>query len=644
MNEELKGVEMYFEGKPAKEILADIKDAGFHWNGKKVCWYAKQSENTIAKAQQYSNNEIHTEEVKTATKKETKKNTSLWDRVQFVEGNADNSEYKNNYKFVGSNYTGLSTKETAKEIRTHLRKQFPEVKFSVTSDYNGIDIEIKSSPYNNKSLEYSPSIEHFEYKRYEEENNKELIAIKDYCNKLLNSYVCDDSDSMTDYFCRNFYGNVTISYEYIQTEQTETIESNIADFRNKLEEAKKAEEEKAKKEYEEYCRQQDERQKQYELRQVQEQKEIEQVNNNIEVKEIEENKQYFVIDSKFANLNKNNTLEQYQEEVLKGDCYNQTVKVTREIYFNDSKSLELFSNLLLHDFDFITGTGGSYTDDNRINSMSDYDNMSESERKTVQWNSTGIAVYLNDTIQFVIDSQGYSYARYVGLIDENTTITKKVEYKQLVSNEEIAERTEVAEKVIELNNIVIENNSIEKEKNSSSDNWNVFRKEISQSIRDNKIKLNKEIIQQIKENEYIKNAMYRVIKECEPTQDQFINADIQEGEKLTIIRLSMMAGASTSHIIFKEWKQEQYAQYRDNIKIVMNVKGKSGLYSTNLTNDKVLIYKGWFDVPKSVLFEATDGGIITKYGSFDDKALEDILIYFESVGQLPVINTYRPVF
>jgi hypothetical protein len=276
--------------------------------------------------------------------------------------------------------------------------------------------------------------------------------------------------------------------------------------------------------------------------------------------------------------------------------------------------------------------------------MSDYDNMSESERKTVQWNSTGIAVYLNDTIQFVIDSQGYSYARYVGLIDENTTITKKVEYKQLVSNEEIAERTEVAEKVIELNNIVIENNSIEKEKNSSSDNWNVFRKEISQSIRDNKIKLNKEIIQQIKENEYIKNAMYRVIKECEPTQDQFINADIQEGEKLTIIRLSMMAGASTSHIIFKEWKQEQYAQYRDNIKIVMNVKGKSGLYSTNLTNDKVLIYKGWFDVPKSVLFEATDGGIITKYGSFDDKALEDILIYFESVGQLPVINTYRPVF
>jgi hypothetical protein len=449
---------------------------------------------------------------------------------------------------------------------------------------------------------------------------------------------------MTDYFCRNFYGNVKISYEYIQTEQSEVIKNDIEDFRNKLIESKKAEVERQEKEWQEYQAQKEVEHQAYLLRVEEEKKQIEIVNNNVAVKEIEENEQYFVIDSQFANLNKNNTLDQYKEEVAKGDCYNQNVKITREIHFNNTESLEYFSNLLLNDFDFINETGGSYTDDNRINSMSDYDNMSESERKTVQWNSTGIAVYLNDTIQFVIDSQGYSYARYVGLIDENTTITKKVEYKQIVSNEEIAERTEVAEKVIELNNIVIENNSIEKEKNSSSDNWNVFRKEISQSIRDNKIKLNKEIIQQIKENEYIKNAMYRVIKECEPTQDQFINADIQEGEKLTIIRLSMMAGASTSHIIFKEWKQEQYAQYRDNIKIVMNVKGKSGLYSTNLTNDKVLIYKGWFDVPKSVLFEATDGGIITKYGSFDDKALEDILIYFESVGQLPVINTYRPVF
>jgi hypothetical protein len=49
-------------------------------------------------------------------------------------------------------------------------------------------------------------------------------------------------------------------------------------------------------------------------------------------------------------------------------------------------------------------------------------------------------------------------------------------------------------------------------------------------------------------------------------------------------------------------------------------------------------------MPTSVLYEATDGGKITKYGSYDEKALDDIISYYESIGELPVINTYRPIF
>jgi hypothetical protein len=343
----------------------------------------------------------------------------------------------------------------------------------------------------------------------------------------------------------------------------------------------------------------------------------------------------------FANLNKNNTLDQYKEEVSKGKYKTTNVKIQKEVYFNNAESLENFSNLLLHDFDFLTGTGGSNTDDKRINSMTDFNNMSESERNTIEWYREGVAVYFNNELQFVIDAQGYNYARYVGLTD-NATIQKDYTTKETLTPEEIAERTEVAEKVVELNNIVIDNNNIEKEKISSTDSWNVFRKNIAQSIRKNKIKLNKNIIQQIKENEYIKNAMYRLIRECEPVQDQFIHADIQEGEKLTIIRPSMIGGASTTHITFKEWKQEQYAQYTDNIELIYESKNK--LYGTNLEDSKVLIYKGWFELPQGVLFTATAGGTITKFGSYDEKALEEILIYFEKNNVFPVINTYRPVF
>lgn len=648
MNNDLNGVEMYFEGKPVQTVIDSLKALKFRWNKNKACWYAKQSAETIAVAQQYSNSEIHTEEVVTVSKKVSNKNISLWNRVQFVEGKADNSEYKTSYKYVGSNYSGLSTKETAKVIRTHLKRQFPEVKFSVTSDYSEIRIEIKSSPYNNKQLEYSRELDCVDYRNFEKENNKELIAIQGYCNKLLSSYNYDDSDIMTDYHCSHFYGHTSIDYDYIQIEQTEAIKSDIVDFRNKLIEQIEIEKAKKEAEFQVYQAQQEVKHQEYLLRVEEEKKQIEIVNNNVEVIEIEENDQYYVIDTKFANLNKNNTLSQYQEEVLKGDCYNQNVKVTREIHFNDAKSLEYFSNLLLHDFDFITGTGGSYTDDNRINDMSDYDNMSSIERKTVQWNSTGIAVYFNDKIQFVIDAQGYSYSRYVGLIDENTTITKEVEYKQLISDEEIAERQEVAEKVVNIASEVIENNNIDMEnlyRNGDNNSWYNLRQQFTNTIINNKIKLNRNIIQQIDEdNLYIKNAMYRVIKEVDKTKYQFINADIQEGEKLTMIRPSMIGGASTSHITFKEWKEESYAQYTDNIKVIFEKKNK--MYGTNLENDKVLIYKGWFELPQGVLFEdTTDGkGTITKYGSYDEKALDDILIYFEKNNILPVINTYRPVF
>jgi hypothetical protein len=514
LNEELNGVEMYFDNKPAKEVLADIKATGFRWNGSKLCWYAKQSEKANTKANQYSNTEIHTEvkEVKQNKRLSKNNNIDLWSLTQYV-------EVKNN--------TELLRKEIAKEVRSYLKARFPFVKFSITTrSYSGggsIDCDIVASPFEKDSIY--------------------LKAIQEYCKNYINSYRRDDSDSMTDYFNCNFYGGYfQIDYDYSQTETTETIIEAMKNFDIKKAEFEKAEEERKEIEYQQYLKEQEVRHQEYLVRKAQEEKEIEYVNNNVEVNEIEENDQYFVVDSKFANLNKNNTLAQYQEEVAKGDCYNQTVKVTREIHFNDAQSLEYFSNLLLHDFDFIEGTGGSYTDDNRINSMSDYDNMTQSERNTVQWNSTGIAVYLNNKIQFVIDAQGFGYARYVGLIDENTTVTKEVKYNQLISVEEIAERQEVAEKVINIANEVIKNNNADIEK-LYNDNWYDLRKEITNKINKQEIKLDRNIIQQIDENNlYIKNAMYRVIKEVDTTKDQFINTDIQEGEQLTIIRPSMIAG------------------------------------------------------------------------------------------------------
>jgi len=94
--------------------------------------------------------------------------------------------------------------------------------------------------------------------------------------------------------------------------------------------------------------------------------------------------------------------------------------------------------MLLNDFDFLAQTGGSFTDDSRINSMTDYHNMSEEERETVIFNLYGVAIYYNNVLQFVCDCQGFSYARYVGLVD-NVTTTKTNKVQQLVNKEELQE-------------------------------------------------------------------------------------------------------------------------------------------------------------------------------------------------------------
>ncbi|XZI06019.1 hypothetical protein ACSXDM_15755 (plasmid) [Clostridium perfringens] len=147
---------------------------------------------------------------------------------------------------------------------------------------------------------------------------------------------------------------------------------------------------------------------------------------NPNVVEVKEQDQYFIKSVKFANLNKRNTIKEYEKEIVKGDYLFQDVKITRELYFNNIEELESFNNSLMLDFDFINGTGGSCTDDERINDIKDFWNMSDEEKDTVEWYLKGIAVYFNNELQYIIDAQGYSYARYVGLVWEHTKNEKKV--------------------------------------------------------------------------------------------------------------------------------------------------------------------------------------------------------------------------
>ncbi|MGG1444993.1 LPD29 domain-containing protein [Brevibacillus laterosporus] len=153
INEELNGIELYFNSKPVQKVIYNLKENGFRWSGFKKCWYAKQSERAFQIARSLAND---SEQVAMSTEKVVKKtktknnNISLWDSTRWTDIEVNKEQY---------------TKEMAKEIRTHVRKRFPQCKFSVKSDYNSINFYIVSSPY--------------------EEESEYLKAIWGYCSELL---------------------------------------------------------------------------------------------------------------------------------------------------------------------------------------------------------------------------------------------------------------------------------------------------------------------------------------------------------------------------------------------------------------------------------------------------------------------------
>lgn len=598
LNEKLNGVELYFEGKPAGAVLADLKANGFRWNGKKLCWYAKQNEETLKVANTYSEG---LKEVATTSLKKINK-IDLFKLTTFTE-----VEREKNY----------NTKEIAKEIRSALKARFKFVKFSVTSK-DSIRVEIKSAPFEKDSIY--------------------LKAITEYVDKLVESYnFCTCYDPYGDYGSSyNFYYFGCKLYDYEQVEATAELIEAMKQFDIKLAEAEELKRVEEEREYQEYLIKMEQEKKESDERQKQVKADKEYINNNVEVVEIDEQDQYYVKNAYFANLNKNNTLDQYKEEVAKGDYYLNTLKVTREIYFKDKKSYNLYINMLLHDFSFIDGTGGSYTDDLRINSMTDYYNMTSEEQKTVEWLLQGIAVYVNDELMFVVDAQGYSYARYVGIIDNTiTTVEKEIEYKQVITVEEVEELKVEAEEVTNVFNEVIEKNSLE--------DWYNTRRKFVKAVKEKDLWLHGSVVQQV-QDEKIKSYMYRTLKENDNIKDQFNDGKFIVGEKLTIIREAMIGGASISHIMFNSLEELE-----TGIKMVMSVNGKRGLFETKLNDkDNIIIYKGHLVIPENVLYEDTSNeyfsGTATRYGSYDKAALRAITSHLREKNILPVINTFEPIF
>ena len=125
-----------------------------------------------------------------------------------------------------------------------------------------------------------------------------------------------------------------------------------------------------------------------------------------------ENDEWVVAD--FANLNKNCTLSQYQEEVDSGEYRTEVCKVEKKLVLAATEWLK-FTNSFMNDDSRIAGLGGdsSLAALRPVKSFSAY---SEEEQALWLKHSYRCVVLVScGQRQIVVDPQGYSYARYVGI-------------------------------------------------------------------------------------------------------------------------------------------------------------------------------------------------------------------------------------
>lgn len=120
--------------------------------------------------------------------------------------------------WAGERYDrNLGTKEIAAILRDYLKAAHPECKFSVTRDYNLINVSLTAAPF---EAFRADAPEETLRRQYHQTGHSHCYS-SDYvtheanmvmldASRFLNQYRYDDSDSMTDYFSTNFYIHTAI--------------------------------------------------------------------------------------------------------------------------------------------------------------------------------------------------------------------------------------------------------------------------------------------------------------------------------------------------------------------------------------------------------------------------------------------------
>ena len=128
----------------------------------------------------------------------------------------------------------------------------------------------------------------------------------------------------------------------------------------------------------------------------------------------------FIDGVKFANLNKQDDLRDYMEQVEAGEYYRERVGI-KEILQLTNKEFTTLSETLLSDYNFVKGLKGG-TDSTYKTKYNNLFSPMWIRAEFARWKAGAykigaLAVNVENGQMFIINNEGYSYCRYVGLID-----------------------------------------------------------------------------------------------------------------------------------------------------------------------------------------------------------------------------------
>lgn len=431
-NTNFNSLEITFDGIPSAAVRAAIRELKYRWNAVKKLWYGFADEETTREA--IDNADKTDAPAKPAADKP--RIASLWERTRTdkIPAYGTENEIKAAIKELARAKNWGYDRAAATYFREHLKKQFPEVKFSITSGgagwLNECNIRIIASPYARVLVKGNPDATNWRDMGDHYTNGEQLEAIYQYCEKLFNAADADDGDIYADYGAHHvLYGGVTVSGEYKQTEATDEQNSDAADFSRRAAEQKEKDEAARRAEWEEREKQRKIDAENAEKEAAARKMKIDAIEKHVEIVELAEDAAIMIDGLKTGSGKESNIAEVRESIEEREEAKTEQARITRKVIFTDAAVLNDFCGLFLCDFSFLAGMGGMATSDERVTD-DNFFKLNREQRESVEFYLDNcVAVYLGDALQFVIDPEGYNYARYVCIPSEASAVEAFADYE-----------------------------------------------------------------------------------------------------------------------------------------------------------------------------------------------------------------------